>query len=470
MGVSTLLNIGSTSLNVFRAATEVASENIANVNTVGYSRQQVIFETSPPVNTNGFVIGTGVNIAAVERYYDALLQRQIVTAQTTLGYDTTKSSLMQQVEPLFNEVASDGLGTAISDYFSAWQDLTLNPAGAAERQTLLSRAQLLSDRFHYIDTSLNNTVQALNDSLTPLTGEINQTLSSIARLNDQIKIIELNGDNANETKDQRDQLIRELSKQIGITYTENSDGTTDINYADGGMALVSGVNAGSFSLTANVATGLYDVSVTPPAGVTTLVAPATGELGATIAMRDTIIPGYLGQLDVLATTLTSEVNTLHLQGSDLTGSSPPPAGPPTTVAFFDPAVTGAATFGINPALTSANQIAASSNPLLIGNNSNALQIAQLQKQKVMLGNSATFNTFCDILVSQIGLDVLSAKNIEEQDIAFSKQLTTLRDSSTSVSLDEELTNLLKYQRSYQASAKLVTTATEMMDTVLNLIR
>lgn len=462
MGLSTAMNIGGNGLSVYRVATEVTSENIANVNTPGYSRQRVLLETLPPTTANGFSMGAGVHIASVERYYDALLQQQLVNAQTTQGYDTTKSNVLQQIEPTFNEVANDGLGAAISNYFGAWHDLTLNPAGTAERQAVLGRAQILADNFHSVSKALNDTRSIQNDTLVPLTSSINATLNNIAQLNGQIRVTEQVGGNANETRDQRDQLLRNLSGQIGITYKENSDGTTDIKYADGGAPLVTGSTAGTFSLTTNAVTGLYDVNLAPPGGVAALVLPASGQMGATMALRDTIIPGYLNQVNALATTIATQVNTQHKLGFDLTGA----AG----IAFFDPAATNAATFGINPALTSTNQIAASGATLLIGDNSNALKLAQLQNQKLMTGNTATFNSYYDTLVSQVGLDVRSSKNTEAQDIAFTKQLTTLRDSNSGVSLDEELTNLVKYQRSYQASAKLITTATEMMDTVIGLIR
>ncbi len=463
MGLSAAMEIGKNGLNIYRVAQEVTGENIANVNTPGYSRQRVVLETAPPTTANGFPLGSGVSIATVERYYDALLQQQLTNAQTTQGYDTTKSTVLQQIEPTFNEVATDGLGAAISEYFGAWQDLTLNPAGSAERQTVLSRAQILTDNFHSVSKALNDSISIQNDTLVPLTNDINATLTNIAQLNSQIRTTELVSGNANEIRDQRDQLVRDLSQQIGITYTENSDGTTDIKYADSGTALVTASKAGSFSLTTNAATGNYDVNVTPPGGtVAVAVVPVTGQLGATVALRDTIIPGYLQQVNDLATTITSQINTQHKLGFDLTGTG--------GIDFFDGTATDAATFKLNPLLTSTNQIAASSNALLSGDNSNALKLAQMQNQKLMTGNTSTFNSYFDSLVSKVGLDVSSSKNTEAQDIAFTRQLTTLRESNSGVSLDEELTNMIKYQRSYQASAKLITTATEMMDTVINMIR
>ena len=462
MGLSAAMEIGKNGLNIYSVATEVTGENIANVNTPGYSRQRVVLETAPPTTANGFPMGTGVKISTVERYYDKLLQQQLVNAQTTQGYDTTKSSVLQQIEPTFNEVSNDGLGAAITNFFGAWQDLTLNPAGSAERQAVLSRTQILTDNFKSVSTTLTDTANTQNDSLVPLTASINATLKNIAQLNGQIKTTELVSGNANETRDQRDQLIRNLSQQIGITTTENSDGTTDVKYADGSASLVSGSIAGSFSLTP--VAGKNVVNVTDTAGLVTAPIPKTGQLGATIDLRDNIIPGYLAKVDALANTIVNEVNTQHQAGYDQS------AVPVTGAAFFTVTGTTAATISLSAGITGTDKIAASGNPLLLGDNSNALSLAQLQGKKVMSANTATFGSYFDSLVSTVGLDVQSAKNTEAQDTAFTKQLTTLRESNSGVSLNEELTNLIKYQRSYQASAKLITTATEMMDTVIAMVR
>lgn len=459
MGLSTAMEIGKNGLNIYRVATEVTGENIANVNTPGYSRQRVVLETAPPTNANGFPIGTGVRIAAVERYYDSLLQQQLVDAQTTQGYNTAKSTVLQQIEPTFNEVGNDGLGAAISNYFAAWQDLTLNPAGSAERQALLSRAQILTDNFHSVSKALNDAISIQNDTLVPFTNDVNATLKNIADLNGQIKTTELVNGNANELRDQRDQLVRDLSQKIGITYKENSDGTTDINYLDGDVALVKGLEAGSFSVAHNVATDRYDVYVTQAGGGTALAAPKTGQLGAIIELRDSIIPGYLGKVDDLASSIVAEVNSIHVTGFQQNGVTP-------GTNFFS----GTTSKDIALSISATNQVAASGVAGLIGDNSNAVKIAQLQNKLTMSSGTTTFNSYFDSLVSQVGLDVQSSKNTEAQGIAFTKQLTTLRESNSGVSLDEELTNLIKYQRSYQASSKLITTATEMMDIVIGIIR
>lgn len=464
MSLNVIMNIGRTSLSMFQAATEITSENIANVNTPGYSRQRVIIETAAPVQSSGFPLGTGAQIASVERYYDGLLQKQLVNAESSQGYDTKNAEVLQQVEPVFNEIAYDGLGSAITDYFSAWQDLTLNPTGTTERQNVLAQGQILADNFHNVSTTLNNTIDIQDSSLVPMVSEINSTLTEIAQLNAQISQIKLSSGDANETLDKRDQLIRDLSQKIGITYTENANGSTDINYADGGAALVTGAAAGTFSLAVNGMTGRYDVSLTPAGGgAAASVVPVSGELGATIALRDSIIPGYLTQVDTLAKSIVDQVNALHFTGYDPIGG--------TGQNFFTPigVVAGAAgAIALDGGLTT-TKIATAQDATLSGDNRNAVKIAQLINDKTTMAG-ATFSGYYNSLVSTVGLDVKSSQNKVAQDEAFTRQLTTLRDSNSGVSLDEELTNLIMYQRSYQASAKLINTATEMMDTVIGLIR
>jgi flagellar hook-associated protein 1 len=166
-------------------------------------------------------------------------------------------------------------------------------------------------------------------------------------------------------------------------------------------------------------------------------------------------------LHLLATTIASTINTQHQLGFDLNGT----AG----IAIFSTA-TSAAAITINPLLTSTAQIAASGSATLQGDNSNALKLAQIKGTNTMSGGTTTFNSYYSSMVSTIGLDVQSSKNTVSQDDAFLKQLNALRESSSGVSLDEELANLIKYQRSYQASAKLISTASDMLDIALNMVR
>ncbi len=484
MGLGAAMEIGKAGLKIYQVATEVISENIANVNTPGYSRQRAILETAPPTTHNGFPLGSGVRIAVVERYYDALLQKQLVNAGTNSGYDSKKLEILQQVEPIFNEVALDGLGAAMDDFFASWQDLTTNPSGNAERQVLLSRAQIMLDQFHYIDRTLNDTISAQEDSITPQVNDINRMVMDIAEWNSQIKETELVYGNANEMRDQRDYLIRQLSEKIGIQYTENTDGTTDVYMTDSAAPAV------KYYLVNDVEYGKLNASITPPATLSAVTVtgydgatsnsldptkPAPfyssdtsgGQLWATLKMRDVIIPNYLDNVNELANQLVSEINTQHQLGYDL-------KVPQTTgVDFFDPVGTTAGAIALN--ISSPEEIAAADAVDVPGNNVNASKIAQLAGKSIVFtvgttNFTGTYSSFYSSLVSKVGLDVQSSQTVVDQDAAFLKQLNTLRESSSGVSLDEELASLVEYQRSYQASAKLITTAQEMIDIAINMVR
>lgn len=479
MSLSSALEIGKSGLKVYQVATEVVSENIANVNTPGYSRQRVLLESAPPSTANGFPLGTGVKISTVERYYDVLLQKQLVNAGTTSGYDTKKSDVLQQIEPVFNEVAQDGLGAAISNFYSSWQDLTLNPTGSAERQAVLSSSQIMVDQFHYVSRTLNDAIASQNESLPSQVDTINSTLTNIAQLNSQIKLTEQVNGNANEMRDQRDYLVRQLAGSMAVNYTENSDGTTSISYTDasGTYSLVDSTLTPPAATLTTVANGTlpdgtttkYDVQIAQAGGGgPTTIAPVTGELGATIVARDVTLKGYLDQVNTLANTMingdgtSNGVNAQHQAGFDLNGA----AG----LAFFTfTAGSEASSIALNTNLTT-DKIAASGSATVQGDNANALLMAQLQNTTYTTLSNASVSNGYNALVSKVGVDVKAASTTVSQDDAFMKQLTTLRDSNSGVSLDEELTDLIKYQRSYQASAKLISTAGDMMDTVINMIR
>ena len=240
MAISNLMDIASSALNAQQVALNVTGENIANVNTAGYSRQQVVMATGPVTSSNGFPVGTGVAVQAVQRSYDGMLQQQIVNNNSTYQQNLTTQTALQQIQPSFNEITTDGLGTAVDNFFGAWQDLSTNPQGTAERQSLLSSSQVLTDTFHQMNTTLSSVASSADKNLTGITGEVTGNAKSLALVNSQIISTEAAGGSTNELLDQRDLLLQNISKDVGITSTLQSDGTATVTLA-GGQQLVSGV-------------------------------------------------------------------------------------------------------------------------------------------------------------------------------------------------------------------------------------
>jgi flagellar hook-associated protein 1 len=474
MSISTLLEIAGTGLNAQQLALNVTGENITNVNTPGYSRQAAILENMPVTLDRGFPLGNGVKVSAIQRNYDAFLQGQMIAANSASGEATTTNTALNMVQPLFSDLTSNGIGTSLQSFFSSWQDLTSNAAGVPERQVVLSTAQQVVDDLHRVSASLTGIKTSMDQSLSGITTDINDQLQQIAKLNGSIKQAEVTGGAANEMRDQRELLVRQLALNIGVTSTEQADGTLNVNLNGGSnQLLVTGTTAGALSLQAQASPSTYsDVMLTPAGGpivnATSFIGGANnslGKLGATLQMRDVTADKYLTSLNEFASTLATQVNNVFSTGYNLAGV--------TGVNFFTPAATvTAANIGLN--ITSAADIAAaSSDPTAngTGNNVTAQSIASLyDKSLAMTGGNMTMSDFYNSILGTVGVDVQSAGRSETQSTSMVNQLDNLRESNSGVSLDEELSNLIKYQKAYQGAAKLVNVGSDMLDTILGMIR
>lgn len=475
MGVNNILNIATTGINMARVAIEVTGENIANVNTDGYSRQTVMFKSGPTITSNGFPLGTGVQLSEVRRNHDELLQLQLVKGNSASGESSVKENALSQVEPFFNELTTEGLGQSLRDFFDSWKDLSTNASGTAERQVVLSRSETLVDTFHRLSSNLNDSKESADTSLEGITQGITDFARSIASLNGQILQTERLGGNANELRDQRDYAVLQLAEKVGVGYAEQSDGTLTVTLP-GGEVLVEGSNYGTLTTQDDPVTGLNDIIFTSTTGVVSDVTAtiggtdnSQGEIGGTLQVRDEIVPGYLAQLDEMANQLVTAVNTQHAAGYGLDGS--------TGTAFFTGATSS--TISVNSSLTVAKIAAAANDPTSPlsgpGDNGNALELAELQSTSLTFtvggtSTTTTVSSYYNSLVSKVGVDARNAETTMLQNESFMKQLNTLRESHSGVSLDEELTNLIKFQKAYSASARMITTASEMLDTVLAMVR
>ncbi len=484
MSVMGLLEIGRSALSAQTVAIGVTGENISNVNTPGYSRQSAILETATYDPSQKLATGNGVVVASIQRSFDRFLQTQINTAISASGQQSTMQTALQRVEPLFGDLTGNGLGTSLQNFFSAWQDLAMNPQGVAERQSVLAKAQTLMDDFHQINSSLNAVKSDANQSLLTITSGINTTAGQIAALNSQIRTAQLSGGNTNQLRDSRDLLIQDLSKKVGISTLEQSDGTVNVSLSRGPQ-LVEGDRSASLSLRDDPAnSGFSSIILTPPGGgagtdVTPLVSGSdgtSGVLGGTLQVRDSLINGYQANLDELASALATQVNGVHAAGFGLNGSTgvnffTPPAAP-TPPATFTAGFSRTIALNVN----STDAIAAAAvDPTLAGNgtgnNVTALALADLGGTTLSLtGGSNTLSGFYGSLVGKVGLAVQTSNQDVTQSSTMLNQLNIYRDSTSGVSLDEELIALTKYQKAFQGAARLITTGQEMMDTVLNMVR
>ena len=457
-----ILNAGIALLTQQRAI-DVTGHNIANVNTPGYSRQRVNMETNEPVSSLPGQIGTGVRAAEIQRIYDRFLGAQINDENQNLGSWEAQRSSLERVEINFDESSGYGLNRAMSEFWNAWQDLANNPSDYAGRAVLLANSETLTTTFNDIYSNLEQIQKDIDISIVGTIKEINSIAERIAGLNQKIAVAEVGGQNANDHRDSRDLLLKELSLMININSFENSDGKVTVLTA-GGRPLVENISSWNLSTQAK-ASGLQDIVWIDSDGNPVVITDSIsgGKLKGWLEVGDVIIPDYLSKLDDLAAGIIQEVNDLHFAGYGLVD-----APEYTGNDFF--AGTSAIDMAVNQDIVDdVNKIAAAGSLVGVpGDNSNALEIANLQNGLTMNGNTATFDDYYNSLVSDVGIEVRKAKvNFDHQSLIVT-QLDNYRESVSGVSLDEEMVNLIKFQHAYNAAARLISIADELLDTVINI--
>ena len=458
-----LLSIGQSALLTQQKAIDITGNNIANVNTPGYSRQRLNIKQNSPVRADGQTMSTGVTAdTGIQRFYDQFLGAQLNGENESLGRWEAQKQALERAELMFDDSESNGLSSAMGAFWNAWQDLSNNPSGVAERTSLISAGQYLATTFNQTYNNLRDLQSDIDTHVTNIVSDINEIADRIAELNRKVNQVEVTGHNANDFRDERDQLVLELSKLIEVQSFEDGDGNINVSVGSG-KPLVDGT--ATWDLTTADNGGVQDVFWQAADGSTVNITGqiTSGELKGWIYTRDTSIDDYLTRLDTLATNIMSEVNTLHAAGTTLDSVTT------TGVNFFTGS--GAVNMTVNSAIEANSDLiaAAGAGEGLPGGNSTAIAIAGLQSAATMPGSS-TFDAYYNSLVGQVGADVQAADFNQNHQETMVKNLKEYRQEVSGVSLDEEMVNLIQFQQAYSAAAKLITTADEMVDTLLSMVR
>jgi flagellar hook-associated protein 1 FlgK len=458
-----VLSIGTSALLTQQRAINVTGNNIANVYTPGYSRQRVNLETGTPTQTGIGLMSSGVTSSGIERIYDRFIGVQLCNENANLGRWEAQQGMLERVEVVFDESGGYGLNQALSEFWNAWQDLSLNPTGKTERSMVAATSQGLTDaiRRNYSDLE-----QIQGDIDTAVEGGIetvNRLVAQIADLNQKIARTEVGDTNANDYRDSRDLILKQMAEIIDIQTHENGDGQVVVSVA-GGRPLVESGNTWQLQTQTN-GDGHLDIFWADLSGSTTNITSVinAGKIGGWLQVRDTQIAGYQDQLNTLADELRTQINAIHASGFGLNGT--------TGTHLFDNVGSGAANFQINSAiLNDLNLIAASATAGGVpGNADNAIAIQDLRSALTMSG-TATFDTAVTALVSQVGYDVQTAKANSSHQADMMTYLENYRESISGVSLDEEMVNLVKFEAAYNAAAKMISMADDMLNTLMDIIR
>ncbi|RJQ30987.1 MAG: flagellar hook-associated protein FlgK [Peptococcaceae bacterium] len=450
MSISFLgIEIGKRSLQANQAAINVTGNNIANAATPGYSRQEVLFDTAyafPHTLLHGgdrvAYLGTGVNVDQIRRMRDEYIDGMIRNNLSELSFSEGNSSILSRVEALFLEPSENGLQGLLTEFWNSWQELSVNPQDRGLRLNVREKASALTDEVNLIYRELGKTLDDLESELEQRMRAINELAGQLAQTNSAIKKSG-KGDN-NSLLDKRDQILEQLSQLVKIEVEKDASNSEVLHVRIGGQYLVEGE-------VANQATSGW------------LAADSGGIAGGLLAAREKV-EGYRTDLENLAATLVQEVNAVHQDGVTASGATGVPF---FRAPDFSP---GANLLGLSDeVLTDAGNIAAALIPDAPGDGRNALAIAQL-RDKVVGSLGSTFEGYYRDLLTKIGSDSReSARQLSSRQLV-GDELSALRQSFSGVSLDEELANMLQYQYAYQASARLVSTVDEMLDTLINRIR
>jgi flagellar hook-associated protein 1 FlgK len=445
-----LLETGARSLAAHQIALETTGHNVANIDTPGYSRQRVDMSPTAPTDIVVAQLGTGVEAGRIVRIRQESLDLQVRGEASEHGYWESVLGALRAAETAFGDEEL-GLEPSLLDFFAAWQDLTTGPEEMPLRAVLVARAGTLADMFNAASDRLQGIHGIQDEELKGAIAEVNRLSVEIAGLNRDIFRGELSGQSANDLRDRRDHALDELSRLASITWTENADGRLDVFV--GTDALVQGDTANSMSAIAGpdgwlVAEWDAGGSVSTASGVLAGIQAAHAEIGS-----------LESGLNELAGAVISSVNGLHTSGFDLRGE----AG----LDFFQG--TDAATISVNPALESDPALVAAAGTSVPGDNQVALAIAQLADAPLLpvSGPSATVSEHYGALAAGLGESARTAAAREEALSISLGALQAWRSSVSGVSVEEEMIDLVRYQRSYQAAARIITLVDEVMDLIVN---
>ncbi|SDI81799.1 flagellar hook-associated protein 1 FlgK [Frankineae bacterium MT45] len=429
---------------------DVTGQNISNANTTGYTRQRADQVSVGPVsNVPSMYVSRqrgdqGVAISGTSRLNDPVIDARDRLENSRSSYLATAASTASAIETAFPEPTTSGLSSQLDTYFQSWAALANQPNASGTASTALRQAVLSAGTA--VTTSLNTASQNLADTASTLSSQLSSTVTAaqnsatqLGQLNAAIKVASSTGQNTNALADQRDMILADLAKSVGGTATINSDGTADVTV--GGQALVTGNTVST-------------LAIDPTSQVTvngTVATMTTGAAGALVTGITVTVPAYQAKLDNVAATLASTVNAAHQAGYDANGL---PGG-----AFFS----GTTAATISVAITNPSDLAASGSASASGNN-DGTQATLIANLATAPGSAST--TYVNLVGDVGSMSALAAQQQTIQD-SVTSNIDATRQSNSGVNYDEEVTNLLMYQRSYQAASRVLTTVDDMLDTLIN---
>jgi len=448
--LTSLLN-SAQALDVYQQALTVTENNVVNANTPGYAKQEASFEALPFDVSVG--LPGGVAAGPVQSSRDAYAEQSVRDQQSASNYSQQQVSDLTPLQSYFDLSSTSGLGTDMSALFNDFSALSVNPNDTVARQTVINAATTVAQDFNDAANGLLSQGADMNQQTTSVISSINQLASTIAGINAQNRV---NPDGSIDAgvDAQLNSSLEQLSQLVNFTALQQPDGSVSV-YIGGQTPLVIGNQ--TFDISGDFSTPQTAVLSSTGADISSQL--TGGQLSALLYDTNNNLPSYVNGLNTLAQSLADQVNNALDQGIDQNG-----AAPSTDLFTYDASTGAAMTLAVNP--LTPDQIAAAL-PGAPGGNGNALAVANLQNAQTTDGY--TFAQFYGNLGEQVGNDLSAAQSAATTKSALLNQAESLRQQISGVSLDEEAENMMEYQRSYQAIAKMLGVLNSIGDTLMNMM-
>jgi len=481
------INIAVKGMMAQQAALNVISHNIANANTPGYTRQEMVMETSIPIS-GGYPgagqLGSGVEVAEVRRCKDQFIDFQIREETSTKGEMEVIQNNLQELEVVFMEPSETGFSGVINEFWNGWLQLSVSAESSPIRTTVKEAANQLCNSFRHIYTQLSQIKDNTEEQLDLNVLEVNSLANQIASLNRQIVNIKMTGDQPNDLMDQRDAALDQLAAlgNISVSYLKDAQGTLTgaIKVQFGDKVIVDNQDTYSFDPSTDT------VENGEIAGLQ--VIGGNGDSTQSVQY-------YLDKLDTLAVSMAKNINDIHITGKALDGSGERnffvfynDAGELIdldTVDWNNPLDSGlsAGNIYINPDIEEDVSLIAAAKTeddgsFMQGNGDIANQIQQLKDTTLDYDDASkllklsdtgeiTFGDYYEDFIAELGSSTQEAERMVTNQEALLTQLTNRKESIAGVSLDEETANMVRFQHAFQANARVISVMDELLDTIIN---
>ena len=461
--VGNILGIGANGLLAQQAASSVASQNAANSATPGYSRRAASLETVGPPPA----WGQGVRMSGASRRIDPFVERRLLGAVSADGAAQARSGVLQ----VLDEVASPeggGIAEALAALREALLDLSTDPSEPSVREVALQRADAMSWAFRRAAEAIAEARQEAKERIEAALEALGERAQRVAELNGQISKAEVGGQEAAALRDERDGLLRQMASEVPIKVLEQPDGRVSVHLAGGPALVTADGRVNPLQARLDPATDALSVTLEGAGAdvdVTGLL--SGGRVGGLLEAREGDLKDAADRLDRLAFDTASAYNAVHAAGFGLDGVGGRNLfEPPAVVAGAAAAMAVSSDVSGRP-----EALAAAADPAAgPGDNRNALDLVALEDASFAEGGTATFEAAWSGLVSAFGSAVRGAHSEAEQTAAVAQQVQALREQVSGVSVDEEMVSLMRYQRAFQASVRVVQTADEMLAEVISMKR